>query len=111
MTVNPAEPIVVPFHGELTIKESPALRDSLLAAIRAGGHIVVLDLSDVSFVDQSAMGVIVGARARLRSSGGDLRLAAPQPKVVRAIELGGGQLPVYPSVSAAVEEPLEPLEP
>ena len=108
MAVNPAEPIVVSFHGELTIKEAPALRDSLLAAIRAGGHVVVLDLSDVTFVDQSAMGVIIGARARLRRSGGDLRLAGLQPKVTRVIQLVGGQLPVYPSVATAVEDPLEP---
>ena len=108
MTVNPAEPIVVSFHGELTIKEAPGLRDSLLAAIRAGGHVVVVDMSDVSFVDQSAMGVVVGARARLRRTGGDLRLADVQPKVARVIELVGSNLPVYPTVAAAVADPLAP---
>ncbi|MDT7536814.1 MAG: anti-sigma factor antagonist [Actinomycetota bacterium] len=108
MTATPAEPIVVSSHGELTIKEAPTLRDSLLAAIRAGGHVVVLDLSDVTFVDQSAMGVIIGARARLRRSGGDLRLAGLQPKVTRMIELVGGNLPIYPSVAAALTDPLSP---
>ena len=108
MTVNPADPIVVAFHGELTIKEAPQLRDSLLAAIRAGGHVVVLDLSDVSFVDQSAMGVVVGARARLVRGGGDLRLAGLQPKVARVVGLVGGHLPVYPSVADALADPLNP---
>jgi anti-sigma B factor antagonist len=104
--VNQAEPIVVTFHGELTIQEAPALRDSLLTAIRAGADLVVVDLSDVSYVDQSAMGVVIGARARLRRGGGDLRLAAPQPKVARVVTLVGGSLPVYPSVDAALEDPL-----
>ena len=108
MTATPIEPIVVSFHGELTIKEAPALRDSLLTAIRAGGHVVVMDMSDVSFVDQSAMGVIIGARARLRRSGAALRRAGLQPKVTRVIELVGGQLPVYSSVTAATEDPLSP---
>ena len=108
MSVNPAEPVVVAFHGELTIKEAPALRDSLVAVIRAGGSIVVLDLSAVSFVDQAAMGVVIGARTRLQRSGGDLRLAALQPKVARVIGLVGGDLPVYPTVAAAVQDPPAP---
>jgi anti-sigma B factor antagonist len=103
---TPADPIVVACHGELTIKEAPQLRDSLLAAIRAGGHVVVLDLSDVSFADQAAMGVVIGARARLVKSGGDLRLAELQPKVARMIGLVGGSLPVYPTVAAAIADPL-----
>ncbi|MDT7573024.1 MAG: anti-sigma factor antagonist [Actinomycetota bacterium] len=108
MTVHPAEPVVVSFHGELTIKEAPQLRDSLLAAIRAGGQLVVVDFSDVSFVDQSAMGVLIGARARLVRGGGDLRLAGLQPKVARVVGLVGGNLPVYPTVAAAVADPLAP---
>jgi anti-sigma B factor antagonist len=108
VTATPAEPVVVSCHGELTIKEAPALRDSLLAAIRAGGHVVVLDMSDVTFVDQPAMGVIVGARARLHRSGGDLRLAGLQPKVTRMINLVSGNLPTYPSVAAAIADPLPP---
>jgi anti-sigma B factor antagonist len=103
--VTPADPIVVAFHGELTIKEAPSLRDSLLSAIRAGGQVLIVDLSDVSFLDQSAMGVVIGARARLVRSGGDLRLAGPQPKVARVIGLVTANLPIYPTVAAALEGP------
>ena len=108
--MNPAASIVVPFHGELTIKEAPALRDSLLTAIRSGAQIVIADMTDVSFVDQSAMGVVVGARTRLVSNGGELRLAGVQPKVVRVIGLLGleNDLPVYPSVEAALADPAAP---
>jgi len=108
VSVNPAEPIVVPLRGELTIKEASGLRDSLLAAIRAGAEVVVLDMSDVTFIDQSALGVIIGARARLVQSGGDLRLAGVQPKVARVIGLVDGNLPQYPTVAAAVQTPLAP---
>jgi len=108
MSVNPVEPIVVPLSGELTIKEAAGLRGSLLAAIRAGAEVLVLDMSDVSFVDQSALGVVIGARARLVQGGGDLRLAAVQPKVARVIGLVDGNLPGYPTVAAAIQGPLAP---
>jgi len=107
VTGYPVEPVVVTFHGELTIKEAPALRDTLLDAIRAGGQLLVLDMSEVAFVDQSALGVVIGARARLRRNGGDLRLACLQPKVARVIDLVGGHLPVYPTVSAAADDSMD----
>ena len=103
--MKPSKPVVVAFQGELTIKEAPDLRETLLSAIRSGAAVVVVDLAEVSFIDQTAMGVVIGARNRLLSSGGDLRLAAPQAKVTRVIELLGlgDDLPDYPTVSAALE--------
>lgn len=102
--VAPA-PVVIPFQGELTIKEAPRLREVLLATIRAGAVVVVVDLAGVTFLDQTAIGVVIGARNRLLSSGGDLRLAAPQAKVTRVIDLLGlgDDLPVFPTVAAALE--------
>jgi anti-anti-sigma factor len=107
----PADPVVVSFHGELTMKEAPALREQLLAAIRGGaGQLVVLDVTEVSFVDQAAVGVVMGARARLVSGGGDLRLAGPQATFTRVIRLLGlaDDLPTYPTVAAAVADPIRP---
>ena len=107
MPVSPVEPVVVPVKGELTIREAPALRDSLLAAIRAGAAVVVVDLEHVTFLDQSAVGVLIGARQRLVAGGGELRLAAPQRQVARVLELVSvtETLPTYPTVKAAVKQP------
>jgi anti-sigma B factor antagonist len=99
--------VVVTLSGELTIKEAPQLRDQLLMAIRSGAEVVVADLDSVSFVDQTAIGVFVGARTRLVANGGELRLAGVRPKLVRVISLLGleGDLPVFPTVEAALAAP------
>jgi anti-sigma B factor antagonist len=104
VAVSPAEPVVVPLHGELTLREAAVLRETLLTTIRAGAAVVVLDLSEVSFVDQTALGVIVGAQQRLVRGGGELRLAAVQKGVARVIDLLAlsESLPAYPTVAAAV---------
>jgi anti-sigma B factor antagonist len=106
--VNPAEPVVVSCHGELTISEAPALRDSLLTAIRAGALVVIVDLAEVSFVDQTATGVLVGARQRLVTAGGELRLAGVPARVARVLDLLNltESLPAYPTVAAAAAAPL-----
>ena len=110
MAVKPPERVVIPFRGELTIKEAPGLRDSLLTAIWAGAELVVVDMSAVTFVDQTAMGVVIGARQRLVAGGGDLRLVGLQKRVARVLGLLNlsAHLPTYPTVSAALEDPLRP---
>jgi anti-sigma B factor antagonist len=105
--VTSADLVVLEFHGDLTIEEAPVLRDRLLESIRSGALVVVLDMTDVAYVDQAAMGVLMGARERLLASEGELRLAAVQAPVARVLRLLGldASLPVYESVDAAREQP------
>jgi len=61
---------VIAMGGELDYGASPQLREHIFGQIKAGRRRLVLDLSDVTFIDSTAIGVIVGAVTRLRSSGG-----------------------------------------
>ena len=48
---------------------------------------IVLDVADVSRVDSSGMGLLVRFLSRIKSNGGDLRLAAPQAFFVTLLQL------------------------
>ena len=64
--------------------------------------LLVVDLSDVDFLDSTALGVLIEARAKL---GADrLALASPQHEVRRTLQVSGldRQLPVYDTVDAAL---------
>lgn len=74
--------------GEIDVATAPALRDRLYE-LCATGRIVVVDLREVSFLDSSALGVLVGARRRCRESGGDLRLVIDTPRVRRLFDITG----------------------
>ena len=56
---------IVAMGGELDYEASPQLRARLVGAIKAGGRRLVLDLSDVTFIDSTAIGVLAGTVARL----------------------------------------------
>jgi anti-sigma B factor antagonist len=73
---------VVRVSGEVDVESGPRLRDHLLALVADGEHDIVVDLSQVSFLDSSGLGVLVVVHKRIRAAGGALRLAGCQPEVV-----------------------------
>lgn len=54
--------------------------------VAAGGK-VVLDVSDLKFVDSSGLGAILSLLRHLREQEGDLAIAGPQPAIVILFEL------------------------
>jgi anti-sigma B factor antagonist len=73
--------------GEVDVATAPKLREQLLAAISQHGPKVVLDLTEVGFLDSTGLGVIVGVLKRARTLGGDLRLVCPSPHLRRVFEI------------------------
>jgi anti-sigma B factor antagonist len=61
--------LVLAVSGELDIAAAPHLRDRLAAAIADGKHRVVIDLSEISFIDSVALATMVHAKQRLPEGG------------------------------------------
>lgn len=67
---TPEDVVVMAMGGEIDFAASPELRDRLFGHIKHGRRRVVLDLSAATFIDSTAVGVLVGALTRLREAGG-----------------------------------------
>jgi anti-sigma B factor antagonist len=81
---------VLTVGGELDYEVSPQLRAHLIRAIEAGRRRLVLDLSDVTFIDSTAIGVLAGAIARLdQAGGGSLAVVCTHEKVLQIFEITG----------------------
>lgn len=98
---------VVTLRGELDAHDAPELRttfaeavDGALPAVR-----VVLDLAQVTFLDSTALGCIVGLLRRVRETDGELRVVLPGAPTVRIFEITGldAVLRTYPTRAAALE--------
>ncbi|HEY1973146.1 MAG TPA: anti-sigma factor antagonist [Pseudonocardia sp.] len=74
--------------GEIDIISAPTLRDVLLPAV-AAAPLVVLDLSDVTFLGSSGLAVLVEARDHARQGDRELRLVCTTRIVLRALEATG----------------------
>lgn len=76
--------------GELDLQVADLFRQQLerhLAITRAKN--LVLDLSRVSFIDSSGLGVILGRYRRVKAQGGEVAIVNVQPPVDRLLELAG----------------------
>ena len=95
---------VVALEGELEVSEAPALRDLLGMLVAGPQSRVLLDLGQVSFIDSSGIGVLVGAHRRAEEAGARIGLAAPNVGVRRVFELTRTDrvLRLYDSVPAGV---------
>ena len=84
-----ADEAVVRLRGELDIQTSIQLRRLLCQLIAAGDRQIVLDLSDLGFIDSAGLGVLVGGLKRARQRDGDLTLACPRPVVANVLDMTG----------------------
>ena len=80
---------VIAVSGEIDVATAPQLREQLQQVIARGEATIVLDLLGVTFLDSTALGVIVGALKRCRDLGGDLQVVVSDPRIVKIFEITG----------------------
>ncbi len=74
-------------EGELDISSVAQLREMLTGALTGGATHLLIDLSGVSFIDSSALGVFVSAYRKAVEAGGEMAFAGVNPQVRRVFEL------------------------
>jgi len=79
---------VVTIRGEIDVFTSPKLREKLLDIIDGDGarHLVV-DLSEVTFLDSTGLGVLVGIYHRLRARDGTMSFVGANDRVRRVFHV------------------------
>ena len=81
--------VVVHPVGEVDNRSAPELEAQLRKLVDQGRSRVVLDLSDVTYVNSAGIGVVAMSAKLARAAGGDVALAGLQGRVRRAFELVG----------------------
>ena len=84
-----AVPPVIAVSGEIDVATAPQLRECLHRVIAQGESTIVLDLLGVTFLDSTALGVLVGALKRCREDGGDLHIVVADPRIMKIFEITG----------------------
>ena len=94
---------VVSIEGELDLATAPRLKWMLLDALEAGHEELVVDLSLTTFMDSTALGVLVGVK---RSLGVDARMAivCSRSTVLKIFEFSGldGMFAIFSTVDEAL---------
>ena len=77
----------VTVSGELDLNSAPVLREVLEDAVGRGRNRVSIDAAGVTFIDSSALMVLLTARNDLIAGGGTLHLTDASPPVTRILEI------------------------
>jgi anti-sigma B factor antagonist len=94
---------VVEVGGEIDVYTAPKLREQLVELVNDGNFHLVVDMEGVDFLDSTGLGVLVGARKRLRGVDGELSLVCAQERLLKIFRITGLDrvFTLYESVDAA----------
>jgi anti-sigma B factor antagonist len=94
---------VVSVQGELDLTTAPRLKWMLLDCLQEGRNRIVVDLSKTTFMDSTALGVLVVVNRRL-DPGARLAIACAQENVLKIFELSGmdGVFAILPTIEEAL---------
>jgi anti-sigma B factor antagonist len=94
---------VISVEGELDLSTAPRLKWMLIDSLQAGQSQIVVDLSQTTFMDSTALGVLVAIN-RSMSDNAALAIVCPRPVVLRIFELSGmdGVFAIFPTLDEAL---------
>ena len=78
---------VLSVGGDLDVVGAPDLRQAVVKEVAGGCRGLIIDLSELDFVDSFGLGAVVGALKRLRQRGGELALVCPSRRIRRVFEI------------------------
>jgi anti-sigma B factor antagonist len=99
-TTPDSDRYVITVSGEVDLASSPVLDTAIIAAIESGSSSLVIDLTDVSFMDSSGLGVIVRGLKRCREADKDLDLVITNERVLKVFGITGLDqvIPIHDSI-------------
>lgn len=108
-SLHPEDVAVMVAGGELDFAASPQIRERLTEKLDAGTRRVILDLSGATFVDSTAIGVLVAVATLLNEQGdGSLLIVCPDEnrRLLRIFEIAGVEslIAVHSSRAEAMRE-------
>jgi anti-sigma B factor antagonist len=92
--------------GELDLATVGDLSDRLSALDGRSAQRLIVDLTDVTFLDSTALGALLAEARTRRVQGGELVLVCDDPRTLRALEVTGLQsvFEVHRTLRAAIGE-------
>jgi anti-sigma B factor antagonist len=94
---------IVAIEGDLDLSAAPRLKWALVDLLESGHTRLVVDLSMASFMDSTALGVLLSVKRRIPNEAG-LAVVCTAPNVLKIFELAGvdGAFAIYPTLEQAL---------
>lgn len=78
---------VIDVVGEIDLYTAPQFKRALTDSIEDGHHHIVINMKDVSYMDSSGFGTLLGVTKRVRPDGGSVNLIACNDAIHRMLRI------------------------
>jgi len=99
--------VVMEMHGRITMgSDSQKIEWGLAQLLKERQPKVIFDLTDVSYVDSSGVGILMMCHAKLKKAGGALHLVGVQGMVEEALAMTSVNkiVPLYSTTTVAAKD-------
>ena len=95
---------VLEVRGEVDVYSAPTVKESLSDLLGAGNPVVIVDLSEVGFLDSTGLGALVAARTQAAEAGGLLAVVCDRDRILKLFRITGLDtvFELYPTLDDAV---------
>jgi len=95
---------VIALAGQVDLFTAPEFKERIAQAVEKGKTRLVIDLTGVTFMDSTALGVLVGALRRVRPLDGAIAVVATDSKIRALFDLTGldTTFPLHDSLDEAL---------
>ena len=95
---------ILDLSGEIDVGQAPKLRDILVDLLENNAGGVLVNMSDVVYIDSAGLSVLIAANRKAQNIGGGFGLSSPQKPVQQVFKLTrmNKVFQVYPTVAEGV---------
>ena len=79
--------VIFRIKGDIDAYSSPSLKDKIVKEIESGTKKLVLNLTNVDYIDSAGLGVLVALLKRIKKEQGVLRIAGLKPNILKIFQL------------------------
>ena len=96
--------LVLEVTGDLDAANSQILRDALVGGIDREGGVIVVDMTEVNYIDSVGLGTLVAGLKRANEHGARLRFVVTNPQIQKVLNITGlvRVLDVYETPDSAI---------
>ena len=80
---------VIAIKGEIDVYSAPGFKESLTESINDVDHDIILDCSELSYIDSMGLGILVGALKRVKEKGKNIIIRNPKSTVRKLFKITG----------------------
>lgn len=91
-------------NGEVDMATAGMVRQAITELIGDGQADLVLDLSQVTFIDSTGLGILVGARKKVAHLDGSFAIVCANPRILRLFKITGlaEAIAIHPTIHDAI---------